>query len=192
MSRHTQENVFAGILFLFFLAMLVESFNYGPRARLVPVPISILCLVLLTFQIVWQNLRPSQDLQVDALELITGQSKKAAKAQQTETQEKAQMRGEGDEADAAAIAWRQFSRSEFAALGIVLLFLSLFLVFGPIPAAFLFSACYFMFTRHWSPIISFLNAALFSGILYFLFGYILGIQLNVGVLSPYIYQFVNF
>ena len=40
MSRRAQENLVAAILLLLFTAVLIMSFDYGPRARMVPVPIA--------------------------------------------------------------------------------------------------------------------------------------------------------
>ncbi len=189
MSRRLQENIFAGILFLLFLTMLVMSFNYGPRARLVPVPIAIVCMVLIAIQIVMQNVRATQDLSVDALELISGKSTKAAKEQTKEAQKKALVQ---ENEDKSQTAWERFSRTEFAALGIILIFLGLFLTVGPIPAVFLFSAGYFMFSGHWSPLRSIINGAICAAILYVTFGAILGVQLNRGLLAPYISTIVHF
>ena len=72
MSRRLQENIVILLLLAFFVAILVVSLGYGPRTRLVPVPISILAIVLILFQLVWQNFRTADDLSIDLLAVLTG------------------------------------------------------------------------------------------------------------------------
>ena len=71
MSRRAQENILAIMLMAFFVGVLVISLDYSPRARLVPIPISVLGILLLGAQLVWQNLRSPDELHVDMLEFLT-------------------------------------------------------------------------------------------------------------------------
>jgi hypothetical protein len=177
MSRRAQENLVAAVLLLLFIAVLVMSFDYGPRARLVPVPIAIIGILLTLAQLVWQNLRGADELHVDMLELVAGR--------------------EGSDRRKAAQAGTEPSSKEPSlqaqakAFGIVAALLALFLVLGPVPAMFLFSAGYFILTGEgwWRGL---LYAFLCAGSLYLVFGYILQVQLNRGLAAPLIGQYLDF
>jgi hypothetical protein len=177
MSRRVQDNLIAAVLLLLFVAVLIMSFDYGPRARLVPVPIAIIGILLTLAQLVWQNLRGADELHVDVLELVAGRDgSNRRKRAQTETASTAQQHSLGAQAKA---------------FGIVAALLALFLVLGPIPAIFVFSAGYFILTGEaWFR--GLLYAFLCAGSLYLVFGYILQVQLNRGLAAPWIGQYVNF
>jgi hypothetical protein len=70
------------------------------------------------------------------------------------------------------------------ALAIVLGFLALTVLLGPIPSIFVFTAGYFALSRHysWPKAVGF--SALFTAAVYFLFVTALEIQLYHGVLQP--------
>jgi len=172
MSRRFQENVVILILFAFFIAVLVTSLGYGPRARLVPVPISILGIVLTLFQLVWQNLRAAGELNVNLLEVLTQRSQDpdvgAEAAPQPE--EEAGPRGDG--------------RRMAIAFGMLAIFVTMILAIGPIPSLFLFTAAYFALSGHYP----FGKAVLYAGIFtvgtYLVFVQTLQIQLYNGYLEP--------
>jgi Tripartite tricarboxylate transporter TctB family len=177
MMRRVQENLIAAVLLLLFVAVLVMSFDYGPRARLVPVPIAIIGILLTLVQLVWQNLRGADELHVDVLELVVGcDGSNRRKSAQSETASTAQQHSLGAQAKA---------------FGIVAALLALFLVLGPIPAIFVFSAGYFILTGE-SWFRGLLYAFLCAGSLYLVFGYILQVQLNRGLAAPLVGQYVNF
>ena len=79
MSRRAQENIVAGFVLAFFVAIIVLSLDYSPRARFVPMPVAVLGAMLVTIQLVWQNLRSPDELHVDVLELLTGRARNADK-----------------------------------------------------------------------------------------------------------------
>ena len=68
----------------FFIVVLVTSLGFSPRARLVPVPIAGLAILLLLFQIFWQNYRSADELNVDLLDVLTARGAKTGAAQETE------------------------------------------------------------------------------------------------------------
>jgi Tripartite tricarboxylate transporter TctB family len=177
MSRRMQDNLVAAVLLLLFTAVLVMSFDYGPRARLVPVPIAIIGILLTLAQLAWQNLRGADELHVDMLELVAGRDgSDRRRAAQTE---------------AGETIGQPSLRAQAKAFAIVAVLLALFLVLGPIPAIFLFSAGYFILTGEaWFR--GLLYAFLCAGSLYLVFGYTLQVQLNRGLAAPLIGQYVNF
>jgi hypothetical protein len=178
-SRRVQENLVATLLLLLFTAVLVMSFDYGPRASLVPVPIAIIGILLTGAQLGWQNLRGADELHVDVLELVAGRDgSRRRKAAQSEA--------------ARSAAGQHSLAAQARAFAIVAALLSLFLMLGPIPAIFVFSAGYFILSGESSWPRGLLYAFACTGLLYLIFGYILQVQLNRGLAAPLIGQYVHF
>lgn len=180
MSRRTQENLLAAALLCFFIGILVLSLEYGPRARLVPVPISVLAMILLVAQIVWQNLRPADELHVDMLEFLTRRGIKPGGSDDNDP-DSADEAASGEEVTADGLSG--FGREVFA-FGKVTMFVGLFLLLGPFPAAFLFTFAYFSLSRHYHWARALVNTTIFIVIVYLLFVEVLDIQLYHGLLEP--------
>ena len=181
MSRRAQENLVAGILLALFAVVLIMSFGYGPRARLVPLPIAIIGILLTLGQLVWQNLRGADDLHVDVLELVAGRDGR-------QRREQAQRDAAGRTGAAAAPSLG----AQAKAFAIVAALLALFLVLGPLPAMFVFSAGYFILSGETSWPRGLLYAFVCTGLIYLVFGYILQVQLERGLLAPLIGQYLHF
>nr|WP_246206318.1 tripartite tricarboxylate transporter TctB family protein [Propylenella binzhouense] len=164
-----QENVVAFFVLFIFIAAIVASTGYGPRARLVPIPIAAIGALIMIAQIALQNLRSEQDLKVDLLEFI---SRKATGDHEEETA------GEGGSAEPAR---RRTAAREFGALGLLVLIVGMFLVIGPIPAMFLFTAGYFVLSRHYSVPLGLLYALAGTAAVYVLFDLWLGVDMNAGI-----------
>jgi len=178
MTRRAQENLVVAVLLLLFVGVLIMSFDYGPRARLVPVPIAIIGILLTVAQLAWQNLRGADDLHVDVLDLVAGRDgSRRRQAAQSETGQAAGQHSLGAQAKAFAVV---------AAL------LALFLVLGPVPAIFLFSAGYFILSGESSWLRGLVYALVCTGLLYLIFGYVLQVQLNRGLAAPLIGQYLTF
>jgi hypothetical protein len=165
------------------------SFDYGPRARLVPVPIAIIGILLTLAQLVWQNLRGADDLHVDVLELVAGRdgSRRRKAAQSQAAQGEAARQGE-----ASGAPGQHALQAQVRAFAIVAALLALFLVLGPVPAIFLFSAGYFILSGEASWLRGLAYAFVCTGLLYLIFGYVLQVQLNRGLAAPLIGQYVPF
>lgn len=175
MSRRAQENLAAAVLLVIFAGVIVLSLDFGRRARMIPLPLATFGLVLTVVQIVWQNLRPSDELHMDLISV-------------------ADRPGEADKGRAAGepapVAERPSSwRREAAAYGIVAGLLALVLIVGPVPAVFLFTAGYFLLTRHYSWRTSVVYTFCFTAAIYLLFFVILEIQPYHGLLGPIIDRF---
>jgi hypothetical protein len=183
MSRRAQENLVAAVLLLLFVGVLIMSFDYGPRARLVPVPIAIIGILLTGAQLVWQNLRGADELHVDVLELVAGRDG---------SRRREAARSEAARSQAVGAAAPHSLGAQARAFAIVAALLALFLVLGPIPAIFLFSAGYFILSGESSWPRGLAYAFACTGLLYLIFGYILQIQLNRGLAAPWIGQYVHF
>ena len=180
MSRLTQENILAVALLCFFGGILVLSLDYGPRARLVPIPISVLGIILLGVQLVWQNLRSPDELHVDMLEFLTRRGINPVKSAETDDTSSADK---PPKAPAVADGLSGFSR-EVVAFGTVLAFVGLFLLLGPFPSAFIFTFAYLSLSRHYHWAKALVVTTIFVVVVYVLFAEVLDIQLYHGVLEP--------
>lgn len=167
MSRLTQENLVAAALLALFAGVIWLCQDFGPRARMIPVPLAVFGIVLTVIQILWQNLRSTDELQMD---MIAIQAPGAS----------AEPEGAGRK-----VTWRQ----EAGALGIVAALLGLIFVVGIIPAVFLFTGGYFLATRLYSWRASLIYTALLTLAVYLLFGVALQIQPYHGVLAPLVAAF---
>jgi len=176
MSRRAQENVLAILLMLFFVGILVMSMDYSPRARLVPVPIAVLGILLLAAQIAWQNLRSQDDLHVDVLEFLTRGTGDPSKQRNAIT--------ESDPAEAVAEPQPTQFRREVFAFAKVAGFVGLILLLGPFPSVFIFTVAYFSLTRHYHWAKAIVVTTIFVSVIYLLFVEILGIQNYYGLLEP--------
>ena len=175
MSRRAQENLIAGILLAGFIGVIVLSLDYSPRSRLVPLPMAVLGALLVTIQLVWQNLRSVDELQVDVLEFLTGHAR-------TERSEAAG----GDNGSKTTQAMKNV-----IAFAMVAALLAAFLLLGPIPAIFLFTAGYLILTGYSSWPRGLVYGAIFTAIIVVVFGYILKIPLDRSILLPGIGQYVG-
>ena len=175
MSRRAQENLVAIIILMVLVGIVVMSLDFGPRARMIPLPLAIFGIILIVAQIVWQNLRPADELQVDLLQVLTGRQGGG---------------GSGKEGGEAAAAEPKSSwRKELAALGIVIALVGLILLIGPIAAIGLFTGGYFMLSRHFSPVTSIVYTLVFTAVVYLLFVVALEVQLYHGMIEPLVERF---
>ena len=180
MSRRTQENLLAAALLCFFIGILMLSLEYGPRARLVPIPISVLAVILLVSQIIWQNLRPADELHVDMLEFLT---RRGINPSERVSADKEPAAESAPGKPAVPGIFSGFGREAFA-FAKVMIFVGLFLALGPFPAAFLFTFAYFSLSRHYHWSKALMNTTIFTVVVYVLFAEVLDIQLYHGLLEP--------
>lgn len=190
MSRRAQENVLAGVLLALLTGVLVISFTYGPRTRLVPVPVAAFGILLLIGQIVVQNTGSADDLHVDVLEVLTRRRPQvpAAPASPDEPEPspgRQVVPGQGvpgGRSPGAAEDVTARGRREFLALGMVVLLVALMLLLGAISGIFLFVLGYAagVGRMRWYTCLGLAFGV--SACLYLLFVLLLGTQLYRGVL----------
>ena len=168
MSPRTQENIVAGVLLVFFAGYLSITLSFGPNARLVPMPMAVLGIVLVVIQLVRQNLRDAKELHVDLFASLTGRVQQEAS---TEEPEPTIPPGE------------QFRRELRAGL-FVTVFAGLIVLLGPLIAVFLFSTAFLALTRHFEPARALVVGLAFTAALYVLFVFGLQLQLYHGILEP--------
>jgi hypothetical protein len=173
MSSKAQENIAAILMLIIFIGIGVMSVGYSPRARLMPLAISVVSGVLIVSQLIIQNTKAHNvDLAIDTMELFG--AAKLKKEGQRKTDEEADRTLEKE-----VIQGTQ----ESTALGILLgLFLMIY-VFGFLISIPLFIILYFrVFNK-----IRWLRA-IFIGIgatvvLYAFFGVLLQISLYSGIIG---------
>jgi hypothetical protein len=180
-SRRVQENLIALAMLVFFAGIFAMSFEYGPRARLVPLPIAALGILLVLVQIAWQNFRSLAELEVDMLELVSGAEtgKRPPLPAGAELARTAEGEGGGP-------------RRELGAFGLVGGLLVLCLVLGPLPAIFAFMAAYFAASRLCTWLMAVVFALAGTVALYLVFGAVLGVQFNRGLLAPVLSPYLHF
>jgi hypothetical protein len=164
MSRRAQENLIAVMLLVFFSGVIWLCQDFGPRARMIPYPLAVFGIVLTVLQILWQNLRSTDELQMDMISVrpVGGLAG-----------------GEPREADRKT-TWRD----EVGALAVVGALVGLIFLVGILPAVFLFTGGYFMLTRLYSWKASLIYTAILTASVYLLFSVALQIQPYHGLLAP--------
>ena len=182
MSRRVQENVVGVIMLVIFVVMLYLTLGYSSRARLVPLPVCVLGIVLAIAQLIWQNLSAVGELRINILDVMGRGRGTAAGLPQPEL----------PQPQGADVIVEHKPGGELSAVGIIAILLGLVFVVGPLPSVFIFTAGYLALTRHCSPSRAILYAAVCAAVLYGLFGFALGVQLNRGLLSGFIAGYVNF
>jgi hypothetical protein len=171
MRRRLQENLIAAGLLVIFGGVLWLCQDFGPRARMIPLPLAIFGLVLTAIQIVWQNVRSTDELKMD---LITVSDRAIAQAVPPGPKDAAAAAGARD------ASWRL----ELKGYGLVALLIALFLMVGIMPAVFIFTAGYFILSRQYSWLAGLIYASAFGVCIYVLFFAALQIEPYHGLLAP--------
>ena len=164
MSRHAQENLASVLLLAFFAGVIVLCQDFGPRARMIPLPLAVLGIALTLIQMAWHNFGSTAELQ---MAMISVQVPDIPVADVPATPVKKP-------------SWQR----EATAYGMIGLLLALTYATGVMPAAFLFTAGYFMVTRYCSWQLSLVYAGVLTASLYLLFVVALQMQPYHGLLAP--------
>lgn len=180
MSRLAQENLITALLLVFFGGVIWLCQDFGPRARMIPYPLAIFGIVLTVIQILWQNLRSVDELQIDLIKVAGPTSVADPGDAATATSEKSAPE---------AVKGRMW-RKEAGALGIVAILLGLIMLIGLLPAVFVFTAAYFLLTHHYSWRAGLLYTAIFTATVYLLFVMALQIRPYHGLLEPWVERFL--
>lgn len=174
LTRRTQENMVCAVLLVVFGGVVWLAQDFGPRARMIPLPLAIGGIVLTVIQMLWQNLRSTDELQMD---LISVAERRAAEGDPAPVAQQKR--------DDARSAWHR----ELRAYGIVAALIGLVLAIGIIPAVFVFTAAYFLMTHLYSWRAGLVYTSLFTALVYLLFIAALQIQPYHGLLEPLVERF---
>ncbi|KJS88277.1 MAG: hypothetical protein JM58_01590 [Peptococcaceae bacterium BICA1-8] len=166
MTKKTANNIVAVAFLLFFIAVAILSTGFGPRARLVPLPVAIGSAVLISFQLYLQNTKNTKiNLAIDAGELLFGA--KESKDSSGKKKEKKE----------------NLLKKELVSIGIVVSFLALILVIGIEPAILVFVVGYFRFinkAKWWKSFVFGIGTLLFIHLLFVQF---LNVHFYKGILE---------
>ncbi len=171
MSRRAQENVVALALLLLFIGFLVVGMSYSPKARLVPVPLAIVSILLISLQLFLQNFRRDIKLSVDTMELFARPPREDV------------CEVDKDVRDEVPGTEKSDGRKEIEGIGIMLLLVAMVLVLGMFPAVLVFVFGYFMVIGKSKLLPSAIYSVVTAGVLYVLFVSILGILPYEGLLG---------
>ncbi len=177
MSRGAQENIVAVALSAVFAGIIWLCQDFGPRARMIPLPLAICGIVLTVIQLLWQNLRSTDELKIDLI-AVQAPGVPVAPGQAGSGTEAVSVQGK-------PVSWRQ----EAGALGIVAALLGLILLVGLMPAVFLFTGGYFVLTRLYSWRASLIYTAVLTASMYLLFVVALQMQPYHGLMAPLVERF---
>lgn len=169
MSRAAQDNLVAVLLLALFGGVIWLCQDFGPRARMIPLPLAVFGIVLTLAQLAWQNLRSTDELQMDMIRV----------------QEPVVAEAEAEMPKAAALRPATFGR-ELAATGLVALLLGLVYLIGVIPAVFVFTGGYFLVSRQYGVLAALLYTTAFTVVIYLLFIVALQVRPYYGLLQPFI------
>jgi hypothetical protein len=176
MSRRAQENFVVAVFLAIFVGIIVLSLDFGPRARMIPLPLASFGVILALIQLVWQNFGSTDSLRMDMIEVRKPQG----------------MQPAADEGQARAVraqAEKPSLRRRAGAYGIVAGLLVMILALGPVPAVFVFTLGYFIVTRYYTPFLAFVYTCVFSAAIHVLFFVVLEVNPYHGLLAPLIARF---
>lgn len=167
MSRHAQENLVSAVLLALFIGVIVLCQDFGPRARMIPLPLAVFGIVLTLIQLAWHNLGSTDELRMDMISVRAPDAPDAEAALAV---------------PAKKVTWWH----EAGAYGIIgLLVLIIFLV-GLMPAVFIFTGGYLWLSGYCSLLRSLVYTTLLTASVYLLFEVALQMQPYHGLLAPWL------
>ena len=163
MSKQLENNIITIVLLIVFSWFLYTSLGYSAKARLVPLPVATVSIILILVQIYIQNFAKHLELSVDPTELF-----------KSATNEKAVERVEDCESQKA----EQKGGNELVGIGMVFLFVAMIYLLGIINAItiFVFGYFYLIGKEKWYKAL--LYTLICSASIFVLFVLILHVQLN--------------
>jgi hypothetical protein len=160
MSRHAQENLVSLVLLALFGLVLWLCQDYGPRARMIPLPLAVFGILLTLLQLAWHNLGRDGTPQIDMISVDTSA-----------------IPGGGDGQPRTERTEEQLGRwGETGAYAIVTALVALVFIAGIFPAAFLFAAAYLILSGYCTPVRGLAYAALMTASMYLLF--VIGLEMQ--------------
>jgi hypothetical protein len=167
MSRHAQENLVSALLIGLFALVLYLCQDYGPRARLIPLPLACFGIFLVVVQIIQHNFgredeRPAELIHVDT-SAITASAEGKPRTERTEEQ-----LGQWGEAGAYLI---------------VALLVAMIFTVGIFPTVFIFTAAYLILTQYCTAVRGLTYSAVLTLSVYLLFVVALEMQPYHGLLA---------
>ncbi len=164
MSRHAQENLVSAVLLAVFIGVILLCQDFGPRARMIPLPLAVFGVVLTLIQLAWHNFGSTDELQMDMISV--------------------------QKPDAAAVVaptappLKPSRYREAGAYGIVALLVTMIFIVGLMPTVFVFTGGYLYLSHYCSWRTSLIYTAVLTAAVYLLFEVALQMQPYHGLLAP--------
>lgn len=168
------DNLAVAVVLGVFLLAIYLSFDYGFRARLVPIVVASFGVIVLVAQLIVQNLKSSAALDINVLDLISRGAAEEVAPVGGVPGRAARSGGDGGLLD------RRWVR-ELLGIGLVVGFLGVFLVLGPLPAVFLFMAGYLAASRYAGILRALVYGAATALAIHIVFTVWLGVDLDIGL-----------
>jgi hypothetical protein len=170
MSRHAQDNLISVMLIAVFGLVIYLCQDFGPRARLIPLPLAAFGIVLTLAQLAWHNFGrddapPIEMISVDT-SAITANAEGQPRTERTEEQ-----LGQWGEAGAYLI---------------VALLVGMIFAVGIFPTVFIFTAAYLILTRYCTVVRGLVYSAALTVSVYLLFVVALEMQPYHGLLAAWL------
>jgi len=170
MSRNAQDNLISVMLIAVFGLVIYLCQDFGPRARLIPLPLAVFGIVLTLAQLAWHNLGrddapPIEMISVDT-SAITANAEGQPRTERTEEQ-----LGQWGEAGAYLI---------------VALLVGMIFTVGIFPTVFIFTAAYLILTRYCTVVRGLVYSAALTVSVYLLFVVALDMQPYHGMLAAWL------
>jgi len=167
MSRHMQENLVSLLMVGLFGLVIYLCQDFGPRARLIPLPLAVFGIFLVVVQFIhhnWgrQDERPAELIDVDT-SAITATAEGQPRTERTEEQ---------------LGQW-----GEFGAYMVVALLVAMIFTLGIFPTVFIFTAAYLILTRYCTTVRGLSYSAVLTLSVYLLFVMALEMQPYHGLLA---------
>lgn len=164
MSRHAQENIVSIVMLSLFIGVIVLCQDFGPRARMIPLPLAVFGIVLTVVQIAWHNLGSTDELKMDLISVKARESEAADSVQASERKSPVQR--------------------EAVAYGIIGLLVVIIFLVGLMPAVFVFTGGYLWLSGYASWRMSLAYTSLLTIAVFLLFEVALQMQPYHGLLAP--------
>lgn len=167
LSSKAQDNLVGGCILSVLMMVIGLSLTYGPRARLVPLTVSVLTLTALLVEMFLRNTRSKNSRGVEGIDFLTKRGEEIASEIPV---------GEPDD----AVVIDEPGGSARGGIGLVALFAALIYLFGILPATFSYVTGYLFFISK----VGLVKALAYAGAtwvtLYLLFIVLLGVPLYYG------------
>lgn len=170
MSRHAQENIVSLALLVLFGLVLHACMDFGPRARMIPLPLATFGILLTLLQLAWHNFGGGVVPQVDMITVDAGALPSSGEGQ-PRTERTEEQLGRWGEAGAYAM---------------VALLVGLIFTAGIFPSVFVFAAGYLVLSGYCTLLRGLAFSALMTASIYLLFVVGLEMQPYQGLLAGWV------
>jgi hypothetical protein len=167
MSRHAQENLVSALLIGLFGLVLYLCQDYGPRARMIPLPLASFGIFLVVVQIIQHNFGREDEKAAELIHVDTSVLTASAEGQ-PRTERTEEQLGQWGEAGAYLI---------------VALLVGMIFTVGIFPTVFVFTAAYLILTRYCTAVRGLTYSAVLTLSVYLLFVVALEMQPYHGLLA---------